>query len=114
MSHSSCWICPAPTDPENLAMQTLIFENDVSPGISVLTLNRPDVLNAFNTAMWRELWTLLRELAYDTTLSCLIIQGAGPRAFSAARAFTRALSMVSALPSGPKADLKLKASGVGP
>ena len=64
-------------------MQTLIFENDVSPGISVLTLNRPDVLNAFNTAMWRELWTLLRELAYDTTLSCLIIQGAGPRAFSA-------------------------------
>ncbi|WP_416400563.1 enoyl-CoA hydratase/isomerase family protein [Alicycliphilus denitrificans] len=64
-------------------METLLFEKDASPGVSVLTLNRPEVLNAFNTAMWRELWALLRELAYDTTLSCLVIQGAGPRAFSA-------------------------------
>ncbi|MHA7598745.1 enoyl-CoA hydratase/isomerase family protein [Alicycliphilus sp. T452] len=64
-------------------METLLFEKDASPGVAVLTLNRPEVLNAFNTAMWRELWTLLRELAYDTTLSCLVIQGAGPRAFSA-------------------------------
>ena len=64
-------------------MQTLLLERDTSLGVSVLTLNRPEVLNAFNTAMWRELWTLLRELAYETTLSCLVIQGAGPRAFSA-------------------------------
>ena len=64
-------------------METLLFEKDSSPGVSVLTLNRPEVLNAFNTAMWRELWTLLRELAYDTSLSCLVIQGAGARAFSA-------------------------------
>ncbi|WP_026437859.1 enoyl-CoA hydratase/isomerase family protein [Acidovorax sp. JHL-9] len=64
-------------------METLLFEKDASPGVSVLTLNRPEVLNAFNTAMWRELWTLLRELAYDRALSCLVIQGAGPRAFSA-------------------------------
>lgn len=64
-------------------METLLFEKDSIPGVSVLTLNRPEVLNAFNTAMWRELWTLLRELAYDTSLSCLVIQGAGARAFSA-------------------------------
>lgn len=64
-------------------METLLFEQDASPGVAVLTLNRPEVLNALNTAMWRELWALLRELAYDTTLACLVIQGAGPRAFSA-------------------------------
>lgn len=64
-------------------METLLFEKDASPGVAVLTLNRPEVLNALNTAMWRELWALLRELAYDTTLACLVIQGAGPRAFSA-------------------------------
>lgn len=64
-------------------MQHLLFDKDVSPGVSVLTLHRPEVLNAFNTAMWREFWTLLREQAYDTSLSCLVIRGAGPRAFSA-------------------------------
>ena len=64
-------------------METLLFEKDASPGVAVLTLNRPEVLNALNTAMWRELWALLRELAYDTTLACLVSQGAGPRAFSA-------------------------------
>jgi len=63
-------------------MKTLLFERDASPGVGILTLNRPEVLNAFNTTMWQELWTLLRELAYDTTLACLVIQGAGPRAFS--------------------------------
>ena len=64
-------------------MQTLLLDKDAGPGVSVVTFNRPEVLNAFNTAMWRELWTLLRELAYDTTLSCLVLQGAGARAFSA-------------------------------
>ena len=64
-------------------MNTLIVDRNASEGVTLVTLNRPAVLNAFNTEMWQELWTLLRELAYDTSLRCLVFQGAGERAFSA-------------------------------
>ncbi len=64
-------------------METLIVDRQSAAGIAVVTLNRPAVLNAFNTQMWTELWQLLRELAYDTSLRCVIFQGAGERAFSA-------------------------------
>jgi len=65
-------------------METLILDRSAGqPGVTVVTLNRPQVLNAMNTAMWHELWALLRELAYDDDLRCLVLTGAGPRAFSA-------------------------------
>lgn len=64
-------------------MSTLIVDRNRDPGVTVIRLNRPEVLNAFNTAMWRDLWELLRELAFDTELRCLVFTGAGPRAFSA-------------------------------
>ncbi|QIL80747.1 enoyl-CoA hydratase [Diaphorobacter sp. HDW4A] len=64
-------------------MNTLIVERNASTGVALVTLNRPAVLNAFNTEMWQELWSLLRELAFDTSLRCVVFQGAGERAFSA-------------------------------
>lgn len=64
-------------------MNTLIVERQAGPGVALVTLNRPAVLNAFNTEMWQELWALFRELAYDSALRCVVIQGAGERAFSA-------------------------------
>lgn len=52
-------------------------------GIRVLTLNRPEVLNALNTQMFSELREALHELAFDDSLRVLIVTGAGERAFSA-------------------------------
>lgn len=52
-------------------------------GIRVLTLNRPDVMNAMNTHMFNELRTAIHELAFDRALRVLILTGAGHRAFSA-------------------------------
>lgn len=48
-----------------------------------LTLNRPDRLNALNSAVLTELLYLLEEAAADVSVSTVIITGAGDRAFCA-------------------------------
>ena len=49
--------------------------------IGVITLNRPDALNAMNTLMIQELLNLFREQAYNDALRCMVLTGAGKRAF---------------------------------
>lgn len=53
-----------------------------NPGIAVVTLNRPVALNAMNTRMIQELLNLLRDQAFNETLRCMVLTGAGSRAFS--------------------------------
>lgn len=50
--------------------------------IGVVTLNRPDALNAMNTLMIQELLSLFREQSYNESLRCVVLSGAGNRAFS--------------------------------
>jgi enoyl-CoA hydratase len=50
--------------------------------LAVLTLNRPDALNAMNTRMIAELLNLFREQSYNDDLRCLVLTGAGARSFS--------------------------------
>jgi 2-(1,2-epoxy-1,2-dihydrophenyl)acetyl-CoA isomerase len=50
--------------------------------VAVLTLNRPQVLNAFNEDLLRELTTKLRDAERDASVGAVIITGAG-RAFCA-------------------------------
>lgn len=54
-----------------------------SGGIRVLTLDRPDALNAITLAMAERLDALLAEVAADPDARCIVITGAGDRAFSA-------------------------------
>jgi enoyl-CoA hydratase/carnithine racemase len=51
--------------------------------IMVVTLNRPEAMNAMNTQLIRETLNLFREQAYNTSLRCVVITGAGEKAFSA-------------------------------
>ncbi|WP_242823204.1 enoyl-CoA hydratase/isomerase family protein [Thermaerobacter subterraneus] len=51
-------------------------------GVLTLTLNRPEVLNAFNRTMTSELLDALRRAERDPGVRCVVITGAG-RAFSA-------------------------------
>lgn len=51
--------------------------------IAIVTLNQPERLNAMNAAMWRGLGDLMGECDADTDLRCVIIRGAGGKAFSA-------------------------------
>ena len=50
--------------------------------LAIVTLNRPEALNAFNAALRRELSTALGELNMDDDVRGLLITGAGDRSFS--------------------------------
>jgi enoyl-CoA hydratase/carnithine racemase len=50
--------------------------------VARVTLDRPDKLNAVNNAMWDRLRELFGELDADASLRCVIVAGAGERAFS--------------------------------
>ena len=50
--------------------------------IATVTLNRPQKLNALTKAMWRGLGETVTRLAADPSLRCIIVRGAGERAFS--------------------------------
>ncbi len=49
-------------------------------GVATLTMNRPEVLNAFNDLMLAELTEAVEEVARDEAVRCVILTGAG-RAF---------------------------------
>jgi enoyl-CoA hydratase/carnithine racemase len=48
--------------------------------IAVVTLNRPEKLNALNKEMWRRVAEVMNDLDADTGLRCVIIRGAGDKA----------------------------------
>jgi len=50
-------------------------------GIAVLTLNRPESMNAMNTKMALELIETLEELKYEDNVRVLILTGAGSKSF---------------------------------
>ena len=60
---------------------TIRLERD-DPGVALLTLNRPEALNAWNDRMAREIDEALRECEADDAVRAVVITGAG-RAFCA-------------------------------
>ena len=63
-----------------MAFETILFEK--TDGVAVITLNRPDKLNAFTTQMHGELKAALDDLKQDDAVRVLVLTGAG-RAFCA-------------------------------
>ena len=59
--------------------QTLLYE--ITDGVCTITLNRPDVYNAFNEQMKKDLNDALKEAEKDAAARCLVIRGAGDKAF---------------------------------
>ncbi|HJN48123.1 MAG TPA: enoyl-CoA hydratase-related protein [Acidobacteriota bacterium] len=59
----------------------ILVSND--DNISTVTLNRPDKLNALNRSAWQELADVFTELNGLGLVRCIIVRGAGGRAFSA-------------------------------
>ncbi len=56
---------------------------DREDGVGIVTLNRPEVLNAMNRALSAELADAVKVLDADDSIGCIVITGAGERAFSA-------------------------------
>lgn len=59
--------------------QTLLYS--VQNGIGTITMNRPDVYNALNEQMKKELNEALKEAERDAAVRCLVLRGAGEKAF---------------------------------
>ncbi|MEX0609855.1 MAG: enoyl-CoA hydratase-related protein [Balneolaceae bacterium] len=66
----------------NEAYETLLLEVDDS-GICVLTINRPDKLNALNQQVLAELDKAVSEISSNNDIKGLIITGSGEKAFVA-------------------------------
>jgi enoyl-CoA hydratase/carnithine racemase len=49
--------------------------DDAAPGVRVMTFNRPEVRNAFNTAMYLELTAALRDADNDESVSAVVLTG---------------------------------------
>jgi enoyl-CoA hydratase len=63
-------------------MQTqIIVEREEA--IATITLNNPDKMNVLTLAMWRDLGTAMKTLSDDDTVRCVVLRGAGQKAFAA-------------------------------
>jgi enoyl-CoA hydratase len=51
--------------------------------IATVTLNNPERLNALSRPMWERLGAVMAELSADDSLRCIVLRGAGTRAFAA-------------------------------
>ncbi|MET1002487.1 MAG: enoyl-CoA hydratase/isomerase family protein [Acidimicrobiia bacterium] len=59
--------------------ETIAYEE--ADGVATVTLNRPDVHNAFNSLMQREMKALWRALRRHDPVRCIVLTGAGEKAF---------------------------------
>lgn len=60
-----------------------VINLEVSDFIATITVNRPDKLNALNSAFFTELDHAVNEIAVNSNVRCLVITGAGEKAFAA-------------------------------
>jgi enoyl-CoA hydratase/carnithine racemase len=61
------------------SFETLLYEE--RSGVAIVTLNRPEVHNAFDSTMQRELRTLWTSLRSNEDVSVVVLTGAGREAF---------------------------------
>jgi enoyl-CoA hydratase len=73
--------------------QTVLYHKD--QGIGYVTLNRPQVLNAYNLQMRDELYQILSAIRDDPEVGVVLFSGAGERAFCAGADLTEFLTAPS-------------------
>ena len=64
------------------AYSTLLIERHAD-GYALVTLNRPEALNALNSALFRDLSDFLDAVEHDDSVRCIILTGSGDKAFAA-------------------------------
>ena len=68
-----------PRDPEEYGFQYIIYEK--KDHVARVTLNRPEVYNAYNTPMLVEMQQAFWDAAIDDSIGVLVLTGAGEKAF---------------------------------
>ena len=69
---------PVPRAPAELRFERIVYEK--APPRATITLNRPDVLNAFDFQMLREISRACEDASWDDEIRVVVLTGAG-RAF---------------------------------
>jgi enoyl-CoA hydratase/carnithine racemase len=69
---------PTPQSPEALGFESIVYEK--APPRATIRLNRPDVLNAFDFRMLREIARACEDASWDDDIRVLVVTGTG-RAF---------------------------------
>jgi enoyl-CoA hydratase/carnithine racemase len=64
-----------------MAYEYILVEKE--QGVGILTMNRSDKLNAMNRQLTGELHDAVKHMVADPAIGCIVITGAGERAFSA-------------------------------
>jgi enoyl-CoA hydratase len=64
-----------------MTYQTLLY--DKKDGIGMVTLNRPDKLNALNSTVYKELYDVFEAIENDDEVRVVILTGSGEKAFAA-------------------------------
>src|SRR4029077_12273940 len=70
---------PHPEEP--MAYETILLDHE--DGVGIVTLNRPESLNAMNRKLGAELADAMALLNTDDGIGCIVITGAGEKAVSA-------------------------------
>jgi len=91
---ATLWSSLLGRDPESGQVVDYVGFQQVDD-VVVVTLCRPDQLNALSLASWRRLAEVFEVLTGDNQLRAVVVRGAGDRAFGAG---ARALDAVAALP----------------
>jgi enoyl-CoA hydratase/carnithine racemase len=60
----------------------ILMQRDGDGDIATVVLNRPERMNALDKAMWMRLGAVMRDLDADEGLRCIVLRGAGGKAFA--------------------------------
>jgi 2-(1,2-epoxy-1,2-dihydrophenyl)acetyl-CoA isomerase len=88
-----------------MSYETMTFSKE--DGVAVLTLNRPDKLNAISPAMWWELSRAVAEAQSDDEIRVLVLTGAG-RGFCAGADVAESLTLAISGNAPPRTKEQLK------
>ncbi len=72
---------PIPSDPASLEFARIRYAVDADAGVATVTLDRPEVMNAFDFRTLRELGAAFEQASWDDRVAVVVVTGAGDRAF---------------------------------
>jgi enoyl-CoA hydratase/carnithine racemase len=68
-------------DPASLGFERIRYETDAARAVASVTIDRPEVMNAFDFGTLRELARAFEQAAWDDAIAVVVVTGAGDRAF---------------------------------
>ncbi|HSC28500.1 MAG TPA: enoyl-CoA hydratase/isomerase family protein [Vicinamibacterales bacterium] len=72
---------PVAVAPETLGFERVHYAKDAERGVATVTIDRPQVMNAFDFQTLRELGRAFEDASWDDGMAAVVVTGAGDRAF---------------------------------